>query len=338
MINKLLYIGQCENGSTSRMRFEKLQLYFNCPIELINISMIIQHTPKLQRSLGWRFKIGSMISEINNLILINTKNKNYEITWIDKGVFIQPQILKHIRSKTKVLVHFTPDPAFFYHQSRFFRKSIKYYDHCITTKSFEIGSYKRSGAQNCIYLTQGFDKQIHTPMVDFEEKKYDVCFIGHYEKERAELIQLLLDNDIEVVLAGIKWDSFVKKNLRTRLKYFGTHIAGNEYARLISESRLGLGLLSKWIPEKHTTRTFEIPACKTCLVTESNEEIDAFFSDDDCIKFQNKKDFINQIITLLNNPIEIKQISERGYKRVLQDRRDYESQIFDLCNKIENHT
>ena len=32
------------------------------------------------------------------------------------------------------------------------------------------------------------------------------------------------------------------------------------------------GLLAKWVPELHTTRTFEIPACGTALVTERNSE------------------------------------------------------------------
>jgi spore maturation protein CgeB len=331
---RVLYIGQCENGSTSKMRFEKLQFFFNFQIELINLTPIIQNTPKFYRSLGWRFKIGPLISRINIAISKKIKNKMYDIVWVDKGVFIQPKIINELRYKTKKLVHFTPDPAFLYHQSRFFEKSIKYYDVCITTKSFEIDLYNSKGARNCFYLTQGFDKNIHRPLVNFAEKRYDVCFIGHYEKERAELIQLLLDNGIWVVLAGIKWEGFVKKNLNKKLSYFGCHICGDDYAGLISKSYLGLGLLSKWIPEKHTTRTFEIPACKTCLVTESNNEIDSFFSDDECIKYLTNKDCLDQIVSILKTPDMIKQISEQGYKRVVKDRRDYESQIYNICHSI----
>ena len=333
-MKKLLYIGQCENGSTSRMRFEKLKIFFGSEIELIDLTPIIQNTPRFYRSLGWRFKFGRLIKSINNSISLKIKGNFYDLVWIDKGVFIRPEVIKQLRSKTTKLVHFTPDPAFLYHRSRFFKASIGYFDLCITTKSFEIEIYKSNGAINCLYMTQGFDKDIHRPLTDFKNKKYEVCFIGHYEKERAELIQLLLDNGIEVVLAGIKWKQFVRKNRDKKLRYFGKHVAGNEYSKLISESYLGLGLLSKWIPERHTTRTFEIPACCTCLVTEVTEEVIEFFNDDECLKFQNNLECVQQIKLILKNQLLLKEISQKGYNRVNKDRRDYQNQIDDICNYI----
>jgi spore maturation protein CgeB len=143
-----------------------------------------------------------------------------------------------------------------------------------------------------------------------------------------------VDNGISVALAGIKWKSFVNKNTNKNLFYFGVHVAGDEYSKLISESRLGLGLLSKWIPEKHTTRTFEIPACKTCLVTEANDEIDNFFSNSECLKFIDLIDCLKKVQSILMAPEKIKEISQLGFNRVINDRRDYESQIFDLCNSL----
>jgi spore maturation protein CgeB len=265
---------------------------------------------------------------------VKIKGNIYDFVWIDKGVFIRPEIIKQLRSIAVKLVHFTPDPAFFYHRSRFFNASIGYFDLCITTKSFELEIYKLKGARNCLYMTQGFDMDIHKPFTDFKDKKYDVCFIGHYEIERAELIQLLLDNGIEVVLAGIKWQEFARKNRNKKLRYFGNHVAGNEYSKLISESYLGLGLLSKWIPEMHTTRTFEIPACRTCLVTQVTEEVNTFFNDDECLKFQNNLECVQKIKSILKDLLILNEISQKGFNRVIADRRDYQSQINYICNYI----
>lgn len=39
------------------------------------------------------------------------------------------------------------------------------------------------------------------------------------------------------------------------------------------------GALSRRFPERHTTRTFEIPACGTVLITEWNEEISVFLGE-----------------------------------------------------------
>lgn len=337
-MKKALYIGQCEFGSTSRMRFEILQSVMNLEFELIDLTPIIMSTPKLYRSIGWRFKLGPLISKINSRIIehIATVSKSYDVIWIDKGVFIELKTLIALRKKCIKLVHYTPDPAFLYHNSRFFLKSLRHYDHCITTKSFEIQLYKKYGCKDLIYITQGFDKNTHFPQINFSEKKYDVCFIGHFEKERADLVQMLLDNEIEVLLAGIKWGQFVKKNKNKKLIYFGNNVAGADYSRLISESYIALGLLSKWIPEKHTTRTFEIPACKTCLVTELNEEISSFFSNDECLTFSNGLNFLTQIKEILKDKSRLEKISELGYQRVHKDCRDYQSQMSNICQTIFN--
>ena len=298
---KCLYIGQCEEGSTSNMRFVILKELLNGELESINLTPIIINTPKVFRSIGWRYKIGPMMREINSNIIITLEN-DYDMIWIDKGVFIKPQTLKIIRNRTKKLIHFTPDPAFFYHKSRYFRVSLPLYDFCITTKSFELNEYNKYGCQNLIYCTQGYDEIIHRPQNTFEEKEFEVCFIGHYEKQRAEIIQAIIDSGIKIIIAGIKWESFIKKNKdKTNLIFFGRHVSGFEYSRLLSLSKIGLGLLSKWIPEKHTTRTFEIPACGTYLASEKNDEILSFFGEE-VLYFQNTKELIVKINQLLKDP------------------------------------
>jgi spore maturation protein CgeB len=330
---KCLYIGQCEEGSTSNMRFVILKELLNCEIESINLTPIIINSPKIFRSIGWRYKIGPMMSEINTQI-IKTIGDDYDMIWIDKGVFIKPQILKIIRNRTKKLIHFTPDPAFFYHKSRYFRISLPLYDFCITTKSFELDEYVRNGCKNLIYCTQGYDEIIHRSQNTFEEKEFDVCFIGHYEKQRAEIIQAIIDDGIKIVIAGINWESFIKKNKdKKNLVFFGSNVAGFEYSRLLSLSKVGLGLLSKWIPEKHTTRTFEIPACGTYLASEKNEEILSFFGEE-VLYFQNSNDLLLKINQLLKDP-GLLQIKMSNQTKILKNLEvSHQKIMLNLLNKV----
>ena len=86
-------------------------------------------------------------------IISHTPTNEFDLVWIDKGVFIKPSVLKNLRSRSKLLIHFTPDPAFAYHQSELFYKSIPDYDFCVTTKSFEMNDYKKYGAKNVLYCT-----------------------------------------------------------------------------------------------------------------------------------------------------------------------------------------
>ena len=66
----------------------------------------------------------------------------------------------------------------------------------MTTKTFEIELYKKAGAQNVIFCTQGFDPEIHKPEYSFEDKEKSIVFIGHAEPERFELISYLIENGI----------------------------------------------------------------------------------------------------------------------------------------------
>ena len=47
----------------------------------------------------------------------------------------------------------------------------------------------------------------------------------------------------------------------------------------LGANAVGLGLLSKRFPERHTTRTFEIPACGALLATERTADTTRFFDE-----------------------------------------------------------
>ena len=87
---KCLYIGHYNQGSTSKMRGEYLQQLLPMHDFLtINIDVPINETPRLLRSVGWRYKKGPLIRNINNYIRkVLNGSYSYELVWIDKGVFI----------------------------------------------------------------------------------------------------------------------------------------------------------------------------------------------------------------------------------------------------------
>jgi spore maturation protein CgeB len=337
VFENFLFIGPLEYGSTSKMRHDIFKEILNIEIDIINTSNIIYSKHRILRSIGWRFKIGPLISSINEYIdhEIFTKNKIYDIVWIEKGVFIKPEIIRELKLKSKKLVHYTPDPAFYYHRSHLFYRSLPYYDFFITTKSFEIELYRKKTNKPVVYCTQGYDERIHRPYFSFDEKKYDVCFIGHHEIQREKIIQSILNLGITVSLAGIKWEKFVNKNKNNKyLYYFGSNVAGEDYAKLISLSKIGLGLLSKWIPEKHTTRTFEIPACGSALLTERNSETENFFNDSEVIFFENDKEIPLLIKKYLTNKNCLESLVINGSKKVLNNGYSYSEILKNILEQL----
>ncbi|HUQ66875.1 MAG TPA: glycosyltransferase [Flavitalea sp.] len=312
-----LYIGHYDPGSTSRMRGEYLkQLLPEHRFVILNTDEPINATPKIFRSMGWRYKKGPLIWNINQYIsnALN-QNYNYDLVWIDKGVFIDPAIVRQLKKNSGKMVHFTPDPAFTYHRSKLFYDALPLYDYCITTKSFEIEAYKKYGVRT-IFCTQGYDPAVHRSYHTIKEKQ-GVVFIGHKEEAREYIMSQLVDKDLRVTIAGNHWDKFaLRRKHKSNLIYKGNGIFGDDYAREVSGALLGLGLLSKWVPELHTTRTFEIPACKTALVTEHNPEIGSIFSDDDVIYYDDPDEAISKIEYYLANKEKLVSIAENGYNKV----------------------
>ena len=71
--------------------------------------------------------------------------------------------------------------------------------------------------------------------------------------------------------------------------------------------------------ELHTTRTFEIPACGTILITEKNVETLSFFNPDEVIFFED----IYDIPSLINDTKNHIELALKGRNRVVNDVRDY---------------
>ena len=333
---KLTYIGQLAPGETCRMRLDCLkQLYPECEFTGIDTLIPLHKCPRLWRSIGWRYKIGPLIKMMNEYLLANLPEEKQDMIWVDKGIFFTSETMSILREKAKKLVHYTPDPAFTYHRSRYFFQSIPLYDYLITTKSFELDYYTSSAGNRdkVLYATQGYQANLHRPLTEFA-KKNGVIFIGHYEKEREKIIAELIKSGIEVKLAGIKWTGFVKKYNCKNLTYLGNGLFGEDYVRAVSAALFGFGSISKWIPEKHTTRTFEIPACGTALLTEKNDEIMTFFCDDEVIYYNDVADMIEKIKYYSAHRDELQKLTERGRARVIADRRDYLGIMQKLMDEI----
>ena len=333
---KVLYIGQYTLGTTSRMRGEALKAIIRPNIfEVIDTHIPFYKSHVLWRSFAFRYKKGPVINRINTFVLSKISG-TYDVIWVDKAVFVTPKTTALLRSKAAKLVHFTPDPAFTFHKSRLFLKSLPNYDFLVTTKSYELEHYyKYIKTEKVLYATQGFDAKLHKPSKHPFSKKEGFVFIGHYEDQRAVVLEKLLQNDIKITLAGIKWDVFAKKHQNnSNLIYLGDGVYGEDYVKTLQNAKMAWGALSKWVPELHTTRTFEIPACGTALVTERNSETASFFKNSDAIFYNDINDLVKQVKYYMSNNKSLETLTEKGTKTVHRKGKDYKSIIHTLLQQI----
>ncbi len=332
---KAVYIGGLTAGTTSKMRAECLmELRPNWDWSLIDTEIPFSEGNRLLKSAAFRFKVGPVVKNINDYILSRIVGMNVDLIWVDKGIFIYKKTLEIIRKSCARLVHFTPDTSFFENYSLHFLDGINLYDTVVTTKTFEIELYRKYLKEEKIVLvTQGYDKSIHYPRSVPGLKKRDVVFIGLAEPDREHCINLLLRRGVPVRLAGRGWSKFVRSRRSSEsLSFEGELIVGEEYAKMVSESWIGLGLVSKRFPELHTTRTFEIPACGTILSTVRNAEVAKFFAEGEVLfatDYNNMADTIEDIFKNSSEDVLVG-LAESGRKRVVKDERSYHKILGDI--------
>lgn len=305
---------------------------------VIDTDLIYNKANRVLRSLAFRYKIGPLVASINKFVIQHLGDQVYDLIWVDKAIYLTPATTAVLKQHARVLLHFTPDPAFVFHSSRHFEHSIKLYDYLVTTKIFELKYYHSiAGKAKTIYCTQGYDPAIHKPYHSFSEKS-GVVFIGHHEKDREGILQEILNKGIEVKLAGIDWEPFRAKNRNNpNLAFMGTAVLGEEYAKLISSGLVSLGLLSKYIPEQHTTRTFEIPACGTALLTERTGETTSIFRPDEAFFFDDTKEIGEVLQSVFSDKQKLEEVTGNGYRKVTTGGYDYYSLLDSIVKQIGFH-
>jgi spore maturation protein CgeB len=294
----ILYVGELSSlGSTCLARMKE--------IEALGHTVFPVDDYPFQKWLGKlgfpfrRLRWGPQLSALNREILRQATRRRPEVVWVDKGVWVYPETLRALRERFgPFLVHYTPDPALVYHQSRHFVACVPLYDLIVTTKSYELKEYQHAGARHLYFQQQGFDHNVlkPTPASEEEQKRYgaDIAFIGHWERERQRLAERLAPLGFRFAIWGPTWRRQCAKSPLLKNTWRGGFLGGRDYALSWCCSKIGLGLLSKLVPDQSTTRTIEIAACGTFVLTErtgeqlelfqEGNEAEFFSSDDECVE------------------------------------------------------
>ncbi|GHB92010.1 CgeB family protein [Cerasicoccus arenae] len=332
---KATYIGILTPGTTSRMRADVLRsLTPGWEWSWIDTHPPYLTAPRWAKTLSFRAKLGPVISQTNKLVKQKLTEKQ-DLIWVDKAAYLSFNTTKIMRQHAETLIHYTPDTAYHTNRSQAFNRSLQFYDWAISTKSFEANEYlKWLPADRLIMTTQGYDNTLHSPRTPASEKRLEAVFVGLCEPDRETCVEELLKAGIPVRIAGFGWDGFQQRHPNNPdFHYIGNAVFGEDYAQLLSQSWISLGLVSKRFPELHTTRTFEIPACGTILATEKNSETQSFFSDQEALFFQDYNELAGLLKALLQDSSRMEKMAAAGEARVKRDQRDYRSILQSLLEQ-----
>ena len=322
-----------------------------------------------------KYLFGAVTNSINKALIDKCKTVNPDVIFLYKAIHIYPQTVSKIKQYVRLVVSWNPDDAFgkynkefakmyrpagiytllssivSYEKTFFFKrlwqryiKSIPIYDICFVYRKQSISKYQKVGAKEVYHLPSFYDPELHHPveLSEHDRKKFesDVVFIGHYEPDqRIECIEELLDNDVHVRIFGTGWNPYLSRRLRKAFADPILPIYGKDYVNAICASKMSLCFLSKLNNNPYTRRCFEIPACGELLICERTDEMRELYEEDkEAVYFSDKKELVQKVRTLLNQPEKRETIARAGHKRCLSSGYDVVSRmrVWDdaVCKKL----
>lgn len=321
---RALYVGQLGEGETC---LERCKVLANFNWECIGFDTLpyLRVEGRIRRALQHRLLDGPDVRRFNqDLLRFVRENRNVDVVWIDKGRWLFYSTLLEIKRLTNaILVHYTPDPAFTVHTSRHFMQSLPLYDLCITTKRYELESYRRHGAREVIFTLQGIDSRFEEcePCGDLNsEERQGAVFIGHCEPHYVRTLSALAENGVPLRIWGGGWEKLKKGTSPLRDCIQGGPVLGMSYPIALSQGEIGIGLLSKYSPDAFTTRTFEMPAAGLLLLAERTDEHLSLFEEGvEADFYSNTDELVEKAWHYLENEEKRVQLAARGRDKVLNE-------------------
>jgi hypothetical protein len=249
------------------------------------------------------------------------RRRDFDVVWVDKTLSLAPRTLDRLRARLP-RAHFVAysgdDMLNLAHQSPRYLESIDRYDVHVTTKSYNVPELERIGARDVMFVDNAFDPATHRPirLSPEDEARYgaDVGFVGWYEEERADWMYRLAEAGISVTVRGPDWRRFQRSH--PLLRVLDTYVGDDEYPRVLSATKINLGFLRKMNRDLQTTRSVEIPACRSFMLAERTSEHARMFEEGkEAEFFASFDELLAKCRYYLAHDLERRRVASAGYRR-----------------------
>jgi hypothetical protein len=292
---------------------------------------------RLFRSAQARWHPRFLLEELNRELEKHAiRTDGLECLWIDKGVWIFPETLRAVQRATGCrLIHYTPDSQIIVNRSKHFIESIPIYDVLITTKTFEVAELGSLGGRDVRLVPQSYCPVRFARPAPRAEFTHDVGFISDFKGHYGRIIRQLARSVPDIGVWGPRWRRAAWLRRVPARVVVGDGVWGADYVDALASFKIGLGLLSKYIPEQHTTRSFEIPAAGTFLLAERTEEHLALFEEgEEAEFFDSIEELRSKAIFYLENETTRRRVASRGRERCARSGYDNDSVLAGVVGRV----
>ena len=253
---------------------------------------------------------------------------------VAKGAYIFPKTLRRLRALGARLVNYaTDDPFNSKNADGWLRPAIREYDLYACTKRAIEGDVRSAGCERTAFVRFGYNPGLHFPeraMTDAEAKAFssDVVFAGTADADRLPYLDALLSiPGLRLAIYGAGWDRQPER-YRRHMRGLAT---GRAYRLALSGARIALGLLRSANRDRHTMRSFEIPACGALLCAERTDEHEELFREAiEAVFFSHPDELKMQVRRYLEDEQARTRIAAAGFRAVTRAPHTYSDRVAEM--------
>jgi spore maturation protein CgeB len=210
------------------------------------------------------------------------------------------------------------------------------FDLHLVKRESDIDNLKALGAKSFRLWRHGVYSPLFHPLPIPLNKKYPVSFVGTCIDDRAALIEHLLVNKIPVHVFGDRWVQ--RSDLPQRFPgNFHPSVHGEDYATIIHQSQVCLGLVSNSHRDEWTMRTYEVPGCAGLLLIESTPVHRELFDDDkEVVYFSGPLQCAEKLKKTLANPARCVEMGNSALQKCRQNHWMLEDEMLQLLKDIKS--
>ena len=264
-----------------------------------------------------------------------------DVVIVCKGAHISPRTLCRIKAEGRVVLvnYATDDPFNQVLNTPDLLASIPLYDFYACTKRAIMEDVRRAGCALVRYIPFGYEPSLHFPESPATENERalfssDLVFVGASDADRIPIMkELATITGIEMHLHGGFWE-------RDRIlrRYYRGFVLARDYRLALGCSKIALGLVRRTNRDRHSMRTFEIPACGAFMLGERTEEhLELFEEDQEATYFSSNEELLDKVRYYLSHLAERERIAQAGYQRVISGSHTYRDRLIKILKCVKEN-
>ena len=330
----------------------------SCSVALRNlghdVDIFYYHHHREQKMLNvWRFLRNSVSQSVKNLFLpakfildsasrtlVNNdlirkcKSEKPELVIILKGEIISPSSIRLLKTLgVKCIAYWWFDDPFDYTSiHRDLTDAFTEADAFFCFDQEYIPRVKDLGVHNVFVLPNAANGQMIAGRPNNDQKKFDLCFVGSCDDERAR--QLMELSEYSILVGGPYWGDCLQnvKNFHVVDKV----ISPVEFESYYRSARIGINFHGTNCKSGLNNRTFDISATGVFqLVPKLSAAKECFKIEEELVLYDSSQDLIEKIDYYLHEKGLREQIGYRAHLRTVREH-TYEHRMVSMLERLEN--